>query len=73
MTSLSIHRSTLKDLQELKTGAETWDGFLVRLAAFYENTLTPELRTELRRRVRGPRIPLGEVLRQHEELKRRGR
>ncbi|MGA8543521.1 MAG: hypothetical protein WB947_08315 [Thermoplasmata archaeon] len=73
MTSLSIHRSTLESLQELKTGAETWDAFLERLATFYENTLTPELHTELRRRAAGPRIPLAEVLRQHEELKRRGR
>jgi hypothetical protein len=73
MTSLSIHRSTLENLQELKTGAETWDDFLERLATFYENTLTPELRSELRRRSVGPRIPLREVLRQHEELKRRGR
>jgi hypothetical protein len=73
MTSLSVHRSTLESLQELKTGAETWDLFLERLAAFYEDTLTPELRSELRRRPRGPRVPLREVLRQHEELKRRDR
>jgi len=73
MTSLSIHRSTLEGLQNLKTGAETWDDFLERLASFYENTLTPELRTELRHRATGPRVPLREVLRQHQELKRRGR
>lgn len=73
MTSLSIHRSTLEDLQELKTGAETWDDFLERLATFYENTLTPELHAELRRRSRGPRIPLRDVLRTHEELMDRGR
>ena len=73
MTSLSIHRSTLEELQELKTGAETWDDFLERLAAFYENALSPELRTELDRRSKGRRIPLSEVVRQHEELKRKGR
>jgi hypothetical protein len=73
MTSLSIHRSTLESLQDLKTGAETWDVFLERLATFYENTLTPELHAELRRRGTGPRIPLREVLRQHEKLKGRGR
>jgi len=73
MTSLSIHRSTLESLQELKTGAETWDDFLDRLATFYENTLTPELDAELRRRSAGPRVPLREVYRQHEDLKRRGR
>ncbi|MCI4352132.1 MAG: hypothetical protein L3K14_01910 [Thermoplasmata archaeon] len=73
MTSLSIHRSTLESLQELKTGAETWDDFLDRLAAYYENTLTPELHAELRRRSVGRRIPFREVLRQHEGLKRRGR
>ncbi|MCI4345419.1 MAG: hypothetical protein L3K07_01495 [Thermoplasmata archaeon] len=73
MTSLSIHRSTLEDLQGLKTGAETWDDFLERLASFYENTLTPELRSELNRRSKGPRVPLREVLAQHEELKRLGR
>ena len=73
MTSLSIHRSTLLELQELKNGAETWDMFLERLAAFYEDTLTPELRAELDRRSRGPRVAFREVLRQHEDLKRRGR
>ena len=73
MTSLSIHRSTLENLQVLKTGAETWDLFLERLAACYEDTLTPELRSELLRRARGPRIPLRETFRRHEELKRRGR
>jgi hypothetical protein len=73
MTSLSIHRSTLENLQELKTGAETWDDFLERLAAYYENTLTPELASELRHRSAGPRISLRNVLRQHENLKRKGR
>jgi hypothetical protein len=73
MTSLSIHRSTLKSLQELKTGAETWDDFLERLSSYYENTLTPELYSELRRRSASPRIPLRDVLRKHEDLKRRGR
>lgn len=73
MTSLSIHRSTLEGLRGLKTGAETWDDFLERLATFYENTLTPELSSELRRRSVGRRIPLREVLQRHQELKRRGR
>jgi hypothetical protein len=73
MTSVSIHRSTLTELQNLKTGAETWDDFLERLAAFYENALTPELRAELDRRARGPRVSAREVFRQHEELKRKGR
>jgi hypothetical protein len=73
MTSLSIHRSTLHNLQGLKTGAETWDDFLERLATFYEDTLTPELHRELRRRSAGPRVPLRDVLRQHNNLKRRGR
>jgi len=73
LTSLSIHRSTLEDLQGLKTGAETWDDFLGRLASFYENTLTPELRSELARRAKRPRVPLREVLGQHRDLKRRGR
>jgi hypothetical protein len=73
MTSLSVHRSTLQSLQELKTGAETWDMFLERLAAFYEDTLTPELSSELTRRARGRRVPLREVLRQHEDLRRKGR
>jgi hypothetical protein len=73
MTSLSIHRSTLQSLQELKTGAETWDMFLERLAMYYEDTLTPELRSVLRGRSSAPRVPLRDVLRQHEELKRRGR
>lgn len=73
MTSVSIHRSTLTELQNLKTGAETWDDFLERLAAFYENALTPELRSELDRRARGPRVSARKVFRQHEELKRKGR
>ena len=58
MTSLPVHRSTLRYLQELKTGPETWDAFLVRLLAFHENTLSAELRTELGRRSRGARVPL---------------
>jgi len=73
MTSLSIHRSTLESLQELKTGAETWDMFLERLATYYEDTLTPELKTTLRARMASPRIPLGAVLRQHREIKKKGR
>jgi hypothetical protein len=73
MTSLSIHRSTLEDLQGLKTGAETWDDFLGRLASFYENTLTPELRSELAQRAKGPRVSLREVLEQHRNLKRKSR
>lgn len=73
MTSLSIHRSTLEGLQNLKTGAETWDDFLERLASFYENTLSPELESELEGRASGRRVPLREVLADHEALKRKGR
>lgn len=73
MTSLSIHRSTLEGLQNLKTGAETWDDFLERLASFYENTLSPELESELVSRASGRKVRLGEVLEQHKALKRKGR
>jgi hypothetical protein len=73
MASISVHRSTLHTLQDLRTGAVTWDLFLERVAALHEDTVTPELRSELRRRSRRSRVSLREVLRQHEERKGVGR
>jgi len=32
-TSIPVHRSTVRALQELKTGAQNWDDFLLGLAA----------------------------------------
>lgn len=31
-TSIPVHRSTVRALQELKTGAQNWDDFLLGLA-----------------------------------------
>jgi hypothetical protein len=31
-TSIPVHRSTVRTLQELKTGAQNWDEFLLGLA-----------------------------------------
>jgi len=49
LTSIPVHATTVKLLQQLKTGAQNWDDFL--LSAF-EDMLPPETITELERRER---------------------
>ncbi|MGP8072673.1 MAG: hypothetical protein ACLPZM_06045 [Thermoplasmata archaeon] len=48
-TSIPVHATTVKLLQQLKTGAQNWDDFL--LSAF-EDMLPPETIAELDRRER---------------------
>jgi hypothetical protein len=49
LTSIPVHAATVKLLQQLKTGAQNWDDFL--LSAF-EDMLPPESIAELERRER---------------------
>lgn len=49
LTSIPVHASTVHLLQQLKTGAQNWDEFL--LSAF-EDLLPPETVAELDRRER---------------------
>jgi len=49
LTSIPVHAATVKLLQQLKTGAQNWDEFL--LSAF-EDMLPPETIAELERRER---------------------
>ncbi|MCI4343104.1 MAG: hypothetical protein L3J92_03190 [Thermoplasmata archaeon] len=49
LTSIPVHATTVKLLQQLKTGAQNWDEFL--LSAF-EDLLPPETIAELERRER---------------------
>ncbi|MGD0588134.1 MAG: hypothetical protein ABSA63_05000 [Thermoplasmata archaeon] len=49
LTSIPVHATTVKLLQQLKTGAQNWDDFL--LSAF-EDLLPPETIAELERRER---------------------
>jgi hypothetical protein len=49
LTSIPVHAATVKLLQQLKTGSQNWDEFL--LSAF-EDLLPPETIVELERRER---------------------
>jgi hypothetical protein len=52
ITSIPVHATTVKLLQQLKTGAQNWDEFL--LSAF-EDLLPPDTVAELERREREER------------------
>jgi len=71
LTSIPVHATTVKLLQQLKTGAQNWDQFL--LSAF-EDLLPPETIAELERREReeGSRS-FAEVARGHPRPLRRSR
>ncbi|MGI0054913.1 MAG: hypothetical protein ACREB9_03055 [Thermoplasmata archaeon] len=76
-TTITVHASTLRALQEFKKGGETWDAFLLdtvpkgRPLRFYMNDadreeldlgkLTPRMAAELRRRKREPRMSAEEL------------
>lgn len=78
-TTITVHASTLRVLQEFKKGGETWDDFLLdsvprgRPLRFYMNTedrdeldrgrLGPRMSAELRRRKREPRVSAEELYR----------
>ena len=52
LTSIPVHATTVRLLQQLKTGSQNWDEFL--LSAF-EDLLPPEMVVELERREREER------------------
>jgi hypothetical protein len=71
LTSIPVHATTVKLLQQLKTGAQNWDEFL--LSAF-EDMLPPETIAELERREREESSrPFSEVRRDHDRVSRRPR
>ena len=71
ITSIPLHRSTLRVLQQVKSAAETWDEFLINVTDDY---LSPSLRAELDRRLVTDRVVTGaEARREFEERRRRAR
>lgn len=71
LTSISVHSSTVRLLQELKTGAQTWDDLLRAMAQDY---VSPAVQAQLERQLRTERILSGkEVLKAHELQKAKGR
>ncbi len=71
MTSIPVHSEVLQELQTKKTGAKTWDQFLLELLDDYD---PPEWLAELEeRRKKGRWLPSGELDRIHEELLRKGK
>jgi hypothetical protein len=71
LTSIPVHATTVKLLQELKTGAQNWDQFL--LSAF-EDLLPPATIAELERREREePSQSFAEVVKDQPKLVRRRR
>ena len=71
VTSIPVHRSTLRVLQQVKSAAETWDEFLITITDDY---LSPSLRSELNRRLKADRVVTGEeASRVFREQRRRAR
>jgi hypothetical protein len=71
ITSIPLHRSTLRVLQRVKSAAETWDEFLINVTDDY---LSPALRSELDRRLKSDRIVTGtEARRVFAEQRKRAR
>ena len=71
VTSIPIHKSTLRVLQQVKNARETWDDFLLTVTDDY---LSPALRSELDRRLRTDRVVSGaEAKREFGEIRRRAR
>ena len=71
LTSISVHSSTVRLLQDLKTGAQTWDDLLRTMAQDY---VSPTVQAQLERQLRTEKIVSGmEVLREHERQKAKGR
>ncbi len=69
VTSIPVHRSTLRVLQRIKNAAETWDEFLFELT---DDFISPALRSELDQRLtREAIVPGSEARRQFEERRRR--
>ncbi len=71
MTSIPVHSEVLKELHAKKTGAKTWDDFLLELLADFD---PPEWLAELeQRRKKGLWLAAGVLDRVHEELLRKGK
>ncbi len=71
MTSIPVHSEVLQELQAKKTGAKTWDQFLLELLDDYD---PPEWLAELEeRRKKGRWLPAGELDHVHEGLLRKGK
>ncbi len=69
VTSIPVHRSTLRILQQVKNAGETWDNFLMAVTDDY---LSPSLKAELDQRLRSDRIVSGKkARREFEEMRRR--
>lgn len=60
VTSIPVHRSTLRVLQQVKGAAESWDEFLITIT---EDYLSPSLRSKLDRRLKADRVVTGEEAR----------
>lgn len=71
VTSIPVHRSTLRVLQRVKSAAETWDEFLEALTDDY---ISPALRSELDERLKREGIVSGARAKQEfKEQRRRAR
>ena len=71
VTSIPLHRSTLRLLQQVKNAAETWDDFLITLTDDY---LSPAMQAELDSRLKRDAIVSGErAEREFKGPKRRAR
>ncbi len=71
LTSIPVHRSTLRVLQRVKSAAETWDEFLEALTDDY---ISPSLRSELDKRLtREGIVPGPTAKKEFAELRRRAR
>jgi hypothetical protein len=71
ITSIPLHRSTLRVLQRVKSAAETWDEFLISVTDDY---LSPSLRAELDRRLKSDRVVTGaQARREFMERRKRAR
>lgn len=69
VTSIPVHRSTLKILQRIKNSAETWDEFLYELTDDY---ISPALRAELDERLKRDSVISGAEARRQFEERRKG-
>ncbi|MFZ0699920.1 MAG: hypothetical protein WAN74_07030 [Thermoplasmata archaeon] len=70
LTSIPVHRSTLKALRGAKMADQTWDDFLLALADDY---ISPTMKADLDRRLRTERIVRGAEMKAEFEQWRRER
>ena len=71
VTSIPLHRSTLRVLHQVKSAAETWDEFLNTITDDY---LSPSLKADLDRPMKTDHTVRGaEARRQFREQRRRAR